>query len=301
VQGSVINVAFGIDRNYISQLCVAMHSIETRNKNNQLCFYVFHDGIDAAGKAQVATRHATVEWIEIRDPVLLGFDAHRPSMSRATYFRLMIPKFMPPDIDRALYLDSDLILQGDIAELWNFNLGGHALGAVVDAGLSSSEFATRYSLPSGGQYFNAGVLLLDVKKLREERTFDHTIDLLSKNVYDYDDQDALNISFWNRWAKVPPDWNFQRNFLYEKFASWTALTRSAPRPKIIHFTDATKPWRRDEWHPLAWLYLKELRAARLGQTLLRNSGIDFKTRLKWRLRWLRWNFRCFCRWNLGIQ
>jgi lipopolysaccharide biosynthesis glycosyltransferase len=297
----VINVAFGIDRNYIPQLCVAMHSIEARNKNNPLRFFVFHDGIDAAGIAQVVTQRAAVEWIEICDSVLLGLDAHRPSMSRATYFRLMIPQFMPPDVDRAIYLDSDLILQGDIAELWNFNLGGHALGAIVDAGLSSIDFAARYNLPSAGQYFNAGVLLLDVKKLREERTFDHTIDLLANNTYDYDDQDALNISFWNRWTKIPPDWNFQRNFLYEKFASWTALTRSAPRPKIIHFTDAIKPWRRDEWHPLAWLYLKELRGARLGQTLLRSSGIGFKTRLKWRLRWLRWNFRCFCRWNLGIQ
>lgn len=301
MQRPVINVAFGIDRNYLPQLCVAMHSIEARNTRNPLRFFVFHDGIDPAGMDQASTRRAAVEWIQIFDPVLLGFDAHLPNMTRATYFRLMIPQFVPADVDRVIYLDSDLILQGDIGELWDFDLDGHALGAVVDAGQSPVDFAARYSLPSDGQYFNAGVLLLDVKKLREERIFDRTIELLANNVYEYDDQDALNISFWNRWTKIPPDWNFQRKFLHEKFASWTALTRSAPRPKIIHFTDATKPWRRDEWHPLAWLYLKESRGARLGQALLRNSGIGFKTRLRWRLRWLRWTFRCFCRWNLGIQ
>ncbi|MGX9983592.1 glycosyltransferase family 8 protein [Methylobacterium fujisawaense] len=301
MQRPVINVAFGIDQSYIPQLRVVMRSIETRNERNPLRFFVFHDGIDAASRAQVSTRRATIEWIQICDPVLLGFDAHRPSMSRATYFRLMIPRFMPPDVSRAIYLDSDLILQSDIAELWDFDLGAHALGAVVDAGLNPRDFAARYALPAQGRYFNAGVLLLDVQKLRADQSFDHTIALLASNVYDYDDQDALNISFWNRWTSIPPDWNFQRNFLYEKFATWTALTRSAPRPKIIHFTDATKPWRRDEWHPLAWLYLKELRGAEFGLSLLRNAGIGFKTRLKWRLRWLLWNFRCFCRWNLGLQ
>ena len=94
------------------------------------------------------------------------------------------------------------------------------------------------------------------------------------------DQDALNLVLWQSWTALAPVWNYQRKFLYDDHKS----PLPGP-PKIIHFTETAKPWQRDEWHPLAWLYWKHLRATPFFAQVRAEAGVGWMRLLKF---WLKY-------------
>lgn len=301
MSGPVVNVVFGVDTGYARQLGITLRSLERNGRRGTVRAFVLHDGVPKAVQDQVEkalrTGRVSLEWIRIPDQDTPAFAVHLKHSSRATYFRLRIPDLLPANVRRAIYLDTDLIVRGDIADLWSHHLAGHALGAVVDGWQCPKTFAAQQDLSAGGHYFNAGVLMLDLDRLRREGHFARALDLLSQRSFRFDDQDVLNICFWKDWRPLPPAWNFQRNFLYDDFATWRAATSEAPRPEIVHFTDSLKPWLRTDWHPFAWLYLREARRVHGANAMLRAGGVGPATRLRWRLRWLKWNLRQALTWK----
>ena len=152
-----------------------------------------------------------IEWIHIENHQVLAF-APLLHISRATYLRLAILEALSPTIKRVLYLDVDLIVNGDIRPLWNTTLGNKVCAAVVDPGVHPDEFAAKYSLSGPGPYFNAGVMLLDLDRLRSKPYLQRAITFLADPATqcEYGDQDALNIALWNDWLAVDLRWNFQR-------------------------------------------------------------------------------------------
>ena len=128
---------------------------------------------------------------------------------------------------------------------------------------------------------------MDLKAIRRECILPQALALLADPSVDYKwaDQDVLNITLWNKWLPLDPKWNFQRGFLYDAFAAWRASASDATRmPIIFHFTEAQKPWRRAEWHPYAWLYVKNLLLTPFKSEILRAGKIDLVVRYRW---WLR--------------
>ena len=196
-------------------------------------------------------------------------------------------EMLSPTIRRVLYLDVDMIVNGDLRPLWNTDLHDKVCAAVVDPGVNPDEFAAKWSLPRPGQYFNAGVMLIDLEKLRAKPLFQRAIAILENPTAhcEYADQDALNVVLWNEWLPVDPAWNFQRKFMYDDYSAWKALApikRGAPI--IIHFTERQKPWQQSEWHPYAWLYLRSLLRTPFRKEVLRAGQISFGDCCKW---WLR--------------
>jgi lipopolysaccharide biosynthesis glycosyltransferase len=291
VRSGPINVAFGIDERYVPQLAVVLGSIEARVGAREVRFFVIHDGIGAEARDRLSALHRGLVWLDASGEGLQALGVHHAFLSRAAYLRLLIPDLVPRDLQRIIYLDVDLILQDDIARLWEADLAGRPLGAVVDAGRDAAAFASEHGLQAGGRYFNSGMLVIDLDRMRESGLMARAFALAQANTYAFEDQDALNICFWGDWHELHPRWNFQRNFLYDDLVVWRRATADPLGASIIHYTDAVKPWSSQEWHPLAWVYLRELRRTPFGRDLLARGGITLATQAKWFLRWLLWTRR----------
>lgn len=155
---------------------------------------------------------------------------------------LMLPASLP--VDRVLFLDADLLVLGDISQLWDTDLQGQALGAVVDLAmpLVSSPRAVKgwsvLGISPNAPYFNAGVLLIDLNFWRNHRIVPQALDYLSRHqgCVDFAHQEALNAVAWNCWTRLSPRWNLSAGLAH-------LLKHDSGKPGIVHFSGRFKPWR----------------------------------------------------------
>lgn len=178
-----------------------------------------------------------------------------------TYTRLWVGDFFPASTDRVLYLDADIVVVGPISDLWNVDLSGALLGAVDIPG--SDRGVTRLGMKAEDGYFNAGVLLIDIKQWRATRAEETVIEYIRANpdkvLYD---QDALNACFYSRTKRLPYKWNVIRPFFRDPspflldHAELESIRREA---RIIHFNGGSKPWSYFCDHPRKEEYERYLR------------------------------------------
>lgn len=159
-------------------------------------------------------------------------------ITKETYFRVGLSKLLDKSIKKVLFLDCDLIVKEDISELWNTNIKKHVLAAVDESCLFYSHNKERLKkelgLPKDSPYFNAGVMLLNIKKWRKTKTSKRIANYLQAHPkLKYMDQDALNAVLHKEWLRLDYKWN------YTTF-HWAALP--LVQPAIIHFSGRKKPW-----------------------------------------------------------
>ncbi len=287
-----ILVAFGVDLAYAPHLATVIASVVANAPGARFRFMVIHDGLPDEEQAKIAAAAPgqAFQWCRIGDSRVLGF-VTRDYISRATYYRFAIPGFAPAGARRAIYLDSDLVVLGDLRELWQADLGGAPVGAVHDGGISAADFAAKWDLePADLGYLNAGVLVLDLEEIRARGLFDTALGLLGERWDDFPwgDQDALNLLLWGQWARLDARWNVQRRMLVHlgSAPSFTTPERLRARgtPKIVHYTEAFKPWLPDAWHPLAGLYFRYLKHTPYWPSVNAAAGTTRGKRLRHALR-----------------
>jgi lipopolysaccharide biosynthesis glycosyltransferase len=204
----------------------------------------------------------TVEWLRpdvsrLRDVKVSGH------IGLPTYFRILLGSAVPPTIERAIYLDADVVVEADLGALWAIDLDGHPLAAARDwivltvsapNGLANwRELGLEASQP----YFNAGVLLLDLTRWRrdgtEEKILDHLVRHRSR--IRWWDQDGLNAVLGRDCLELDPRWNLNiRNRSFPAVeslpfdrAEYESVIAGA---RICHFATHIKPWHTDCEHPL---------------------------------------------------
>ncbi|MGP7817097.1 glycosyltransferase family 8 protein [Niallia sp. 01092] len=160
------------------------------------------------------------------------------------YFRLSIPDLLNQTIEKVIYLDSDLIVQEDIANLWNTPINHYLLAAVQDPGAKKYGRYKALSIPVQAGYFNSGVMVLNVKKWRELNISEKVIAYIKDNPEKIRllDQDGLNAILYNNWLPLDPKWNYQT----------AHIGKLLIEPSIIHYTTGKKPWKHE--HPLGHFY-----------------------------------------------
>lgn len=223
--------------------------------------YIFDDGISPGNRARIervlraARPAAALSW---RRPDLSAVAGISPSLwnTRATYLRLFIPDLLPAKHSRAIYLDSDVVVEGDLGELWAADLGGRLALAVenytdptVATGLSGTYKAL--GLPHDTPYFNSGVMLINLERWRSEQIPARVFDFLRRygHLAPFADQDGLNAVIAGDWGRLHPRWNVQLLTLtaHGHAALSPAARRRAQaellaRPGILHYTGPRKPW-----------------------------------------------------------
>src|ERR1051325_3153211 len=160
--------------------------------------------------------------------------------------RLWVQYFFPETIARVLYLDSAIVVVGDVGPLWLADLDGALLGAVDIPG--SDRGVTNLGLRMEDGYFNSGVLLIDLKQWREtcalETLLRYVESYPERMVFDVD-QEALNACFHHRWKKLDYKWNAIRPFFDEPSQiplSRLEIDRVRREACVIHFNGNSKPW-----------------------------------------------------------
>jgi lipopolysaccharide biosynthesis glycosyltransferase len=133
---------------------------------------------------------------------------------------------------RIVYLDIDLLLMGDINDLFKIDLQGFPMGAVEDS--QHVQLAERLQIEN---YFNAGVFVIDLKHFEIENLGSHAQSCLDNRItLKYQDQDVLNKVFSGYWLKMPNEYNLQIGFRYPN------KNTTFVSPKVIHFVGPFKPW-----------------------------------------------------------
>lgn len=170
------------------------------------------------------------------------------------YFRIFIPD-MYPEYDKAIYIDSDIIVPGDISELYDTDMHDNLIGVVTDGSVNDVPELQRYMTESLGlklgDYFNSGMLLMNMKELRNVHLAEHFLYLLNKYHFDCvaPDQDYLNSMCYGKIEYLDSCWDAMPN-------------RNKPEienPKIIHYNLFDKPWCYDDIHyqDYFWEYAKQ--------------------------------------------
>jgi|GEM_PF-311384 len=175
----------------------------------------------------------------------------------AIYFRLLLQDVVPIQIEKIIYLDSDIIVRMDIEHLYSTDLKSHSLAAVEDSGWGIGAFE-RLDIPAMDKYFNSGVLVINLKKWRDDRIHEKVIQYIQlypeKAVYP--DQDGLNAVLHGDWIQMPFEWNVQHGFFYSEM-NRIRYADIVEDPAIVHFSGrGIKPWDRDVEHPFKREYLE---------------------------------------------
>ncbi len=189
----------------------------------------------------------------IRDftpPKTLGLYTPGP-YTTDNYARLWVADFFGPEVDRALYLDADMVVLGDIGELWRTDLAGKLLGAVDIPG------STRWrelGMPGEYGYFNSGLLLFDLEQWRRTDALARVLAVLKEygEALNDVDQDGLNICFCRERKHLDYKWNVVTPFYTPSHdlqlpAETVAAVQNDAR--IVHFNGRSRPWSYHSRHP----------------------------------------------------
>lgn len=285
-----IDVAFGFDGRYAPHAANVMASIIRHAPGAKLRFLVLQCEVtpDQKRRIEEAAPGPEYVWIDVGDDDLPAY-ATRGHLNRTVLFRLGLEKLAPADCNRVLYIDADTIVLGDIREMWTADLGGHALAAATDCYQDAEKFAETWSLSKGGRYFNAGVQVIDLAKVREGKLFTQALDFIAEHDSKllFGDQDALNYVFWKDAAVLEPTWNVQRFLKRDEIANETAPDRrwGHAMPRLVHYIGTEKPWMRNVWHPWAWLYWENMKRTPFAAEVKRAFRMDFLQMMRLRLRW----------------
>ncbi|AWI50652.1 glycosyltransferase family 8 protein [Actinobacillus porcitonsillarum] len=267
INKQVINIALAADRNYAEQVITLIKSVCYHHKNVR--FYLIQqdypdEWFDALNK------HLVKLDAEIIPATILDsfeFDSIlQKHITQASFYRYLIPKI--PE-ERILYLDSDIVVDGNIEEMYFSDFNEKYAFAVEDMYISHTKHCYM-EFPEMKPYFNSGVLLINNKLWQEYDLFEHLIQ--TTKAYPkviYGDQDILNILLKNKWEILSNVYNYQTGVMYgslpvnknlsnEEILEKYQKQAKEVQPKIIHYTSKYKPWLNNEYFVLLrekyWFY-----------------------------------------------
>lgn len=259
----VIPIFFAVNDNYAPYLGVALKSmLDNASKKYQYKIYVLITKLSKKHISQMEqvvadySENATIDFVNVTEELdKMGGMLHmRDYYSKETYYRFFIAPLFP-QYDKVLYLDCDIIVKGDISEMYNKPIGRNLLGAAIEEVVYLDPIFRNYSEKclgvSADDYLGAGILVINAKLFREEHVEEQFVALLNKyKFYVAQDQDYLNVICKHRIYYLDLGWNK------------TAFKNPAFNDKdlkIIHYKMSWKPWLNDgveyEWD--FWKYAKE--------------------------------------------
>ena len=252
-----IHIVFCVSNNYVTHLGAAMASVLQNNPNTDFSFHILSADLTEESKKQIwklKTRFPRfdVEYLVPPAALFQGLKLTIPHISIETYFRYVIADLLP-DLDKVLYLDADLIVAGDLTPLWQTPLSEEAYLAagVPDLWIEKLNYKSTLGFQKKDVYVNAGVLLFNLKKMREQSVSKQFFEMQEqwKDRICFQDQDIINLTLLGKIKVIDSIYNFT-SYHYKKEKS------KRSKAVIFHFTGFKKPWIKQYSHQLKKVYQK---------------------------------------------
>ena len=260
-----MDILFTIDNDYVPHLSVTITSILKNNKGERFSFHIISNSITDTNKNLLIKifKREKINFIFYKftekesDFIVSGH------ASSANYYRLFLTKYLPHDISKILYLDSDLININSLDPFWNIDIKDFALAAVkTNNHIRAKELGLQHD-----NYFNSGVMLINVEYWRKENAFSKFLQFIKDHPkkIKFWDQDVLNYIFQNKVLFIPDKYNQPKN---EKITKNTV---------ILHFTGKLKPWHIHYPHINRKYYINFALQTQLGRVVIKRLIREFLT------------------------
>ncbi|KAJ3713930.1 nucleotide-diphospho-sugar transferase [Lentinula raphanica] len=244
--GYGINIALIVDSAYAMSAAVVVQSV-TKHTPSRMTIYVVDCGLAEEDRQQLL-RSISQSRAKANDVTMVFIPLPMDSLGRElgpVWAKLDLAQVLP--VERVLYLDADTLIRSSIEPLWQTDLQGQTIAAAPDVGHPMGHGHSPLIDHDKRPYFNAGVMLLNLAKMREDIQMmkDKARTMQSSK---YRDQDALNVVYANQWTRLSLNWNAQGLGTYIKYpsADRDALrlldpTMDSMDPAIVHFTGPVNP------------------------------------------------------------
>ncbi len=269
-----VNICYAVDEKYTDCLKVSMYSL-LKNRNREVSYEIIvinsnlpKDKQEIFNSLIENESDVSIRFVDVSDVKELKVEASS-YLSAATYYRLYLLSEEFASYDRILYIDCDTVTEKDVSSLFFSDLEGQSVAAVEEISFRQLSMSKKAVFIDGRipynvdnyrrdallmkhpeSYFNAGVMLFDLKKCRLEVNFEDATKIYREKQYYFNDQDVLNILFDGRVKLLDYEWNYQNyaealcKFRPEIYREMYAdVIRSSP--SIIHYVGHNKPWNID--------------------------------------------------------
>lgn len=240
-RGGEMNIVFSIDDNYAPHTAASILSIlDHANKSDNIHFYIILSNASNETKQKLSQikskKNFSMSFIDLQRTDFPNIPSY---MFNPVNARLILPDIFPT-VDKVLYLDGDTIVLNSLAELYH-----QSLPNIYAAVVSDTTWSVDYRVKELGlsKYFNSGVILLNLKKMRKDKLIEKFIEahhkLYMENKIIWEDQDILNFVFDENVLFMPQRFNLLAHDI-ENFPK-----NEVQNPIIIHYTSC-KPWKTNE-------------------------------------------------------
>lgn len=283
LEPNVVPVVFASDDAYVPVLAVAIESM-LRNANPGRFYDIVVLTCNISGDHQTTMceylgryDNARITFFDVWRMVAdYDLGTNNEHISVETYYRFLVQDVLSA-YDKVLYLDSDLVVEGDVAQLFDTELGDNLVAATRDV-----DYLANLNLADGNRmkytrdvlkmrnpydYFQAGVLVLNTRAMRRLHKVSEWLKVSQRPDFIYNDQDVLNSECEGRVTYLDASWNVTNDIFHRATAlypnapaaAYDAYLTSRRNPKIVHYAGAAKPWTYG-WIDLSehfWSYARE--------------------------------------------
>lgn len=259
----MIHIALTVDHKFVRFCAVTMASILKNNQAQGITFHIIGDlSLSSTDKDSlsrlVCDFGAKILFYRVKDEQIGGYALKWESkrLSKVVFYRCILPSVLPSSLSSVLYLDCDVLVLGELEDLWNTDLHGYALAAVPDAAVVNPERCARLHYDASNNYFNGGVLLLNLDYWRKHNVEEQCKAYYRKHPQEiiYNDQDLLNGLLFDKKKLVGLKWNLQEN-AFRRRTAHLYPKQLISDCVILHYS-SRKPWQYHCMHPLRHLFFE---------------------------------------------
>ena len=278
MDAGIAHIIYAADANFAEMLGISLTSVlENSRDMTDICVHILDMGIQPVDREKIESvclsyGRSRPHWIPVEDITgVLNMEVAADRGSTAQFARIFISRHIDASIDRVLYMDGDIVARKSIRELWNLDLKGRTIAALMDA--FSRAYRYNIGLEPDDIMFNSGVMLIDMKRWREKHVEERILDFVRSRhgAVEKGDQGALTAVLSRDCLCFDPKFNAVTiffDFSYREMMSYrkppayyteARLEKAKRDPTLIHYTLSflsKRPWMTGCRHPWAGEWLK---------------------------------------------
>ncbi|MBR6533532.1 MAG: glycosyltransferase family 8 protein [Clostridia bacterium] len=296
-----MNIVYSSDENYIQHLAVSIYSLLKNNEHvPNINIFILSNEIAEISKEkirQIVTSkfNRTISFVDF-DPYKQNLKLNMEwEISLSSYARLFLCEMLPHNTEKVIYIDCDTVIMGSLLELWDMDMQNYSVAGVIDTVLP--EFKKAIGLTEIDFYINAGILLIDLNKWRNDNIQMKFMSFIAEKSgrVSHHDQGTINAVLHNDILPIHPKYNsmtpfFTTNYknlleIYNikgEYYTETQIAEAKKNPIIIHYVPefVGRVWEKGCIHPRKKFYKKYLNLTDFKGHFLPNSNkLDFKKRI----------------------